>query len=209
MDHQYIEAHNIPERYLKRTLPVDDRQRFEEHFADCPECLDRIALAEVFRNSARSPEPEAASQPRFQPVVEPAKAAGILAAVERLPRRRQLMALGLALLLVAGVPIAFFSGFTIGMLSRWKEDATRVSVSLLVAPFAGTAVENYSVAVTDSGGRLVWAQSGIAMPFDKALSIPMSFRQLPPGDYTVTVRARRADGTNSTVAIYPIRKPRS
>lgn len=200
LDHQYIEAHDIADRYLKRTLPDSERQRFEEHFADCPECLDRIALAEVFRHSKPHPVTHA-------PPPRPASPApqGPLAAILELPRERQLMVLGLAALLVAGVPIAFFSGFLAGSWSRTHEQARQGRVSLVVTP--GVAAEGYSVAVTDEGGKVVWARSGIEVPGGKALSIPMSFPQLPPGSYTVTVRARKADGSQSTVSTYSVRKP--
>lgn len=49
MDHQYIEDQRVAERFLDRTLPPEERAAFEKHFVDCVECLDRLALAEIFR----------------------------------------------------------------------------------------------------------------------------------------------------------------
>ncbi len=48
MDHAYIDANSIAERYLNHALPPDQLQEFEEHFADCQECTDRLLLAEMF-----------------------------------------------------------------------------------------------------------------------------------------------------------------
>jgi hypothetical protein len=49
MNHEEIAAQNIPERYLMGKLSSDESARFEEHFVDCPDCLDRLESAERFR----------------------------------------------------------------------------------------------------------------------------------------------------------------
>jgi len=51
MDHQHIEDQRIADRYLDRTLAHAERLAFEKHFVDCAECLDRLALAEMFRDT--------------------------------------------------------------------------------------------------------------------------------------------------------------
>jgi hypothetical protein len=53
MDHSYIEEHNVADRYVLETLAADDRARFEEHFVDCPECLQRLENAERWRHALR------------------------------------------------------------------------------------------------------------------------------------------------------------
>jgi Putative zinc-finger len=54
MDHHYIEQQNISDRYLLRKLPPEERARFEEHFFDCRECLDRLETTEDFRGALRA-----------------------------------------------------------------------------------------------------------------------------------------------------------
>jgi hypothetical protein len=54
MDHQYIEEQNITERYLMRRLSVEEQARFEDHFIDCPECLERLETTEDLRGSLKS-----------------------------------------------------------------------------------------------------------------------------------------------------------
>jgi hypothetical protein len=59
MDHAYIDAHSVAERYLNRALSTDELREFEMHVVDCQECPDRLLLAEMFhaRNGLR-PEPD-------------------------------------------------------------------------------------------------------------------------------------------------------
>jgi hypothetical protein len=48
MDHAYIDANSIAERYLDHALSADELREFEEHIVDCQECGDRLLLAEMF-----------------------------------------------------------------------------------------------------------------------------------------------------------------
>src|SRR5689334_12568740 len=49
MTHDEIEAQNLTELYVTHRLSPEESARFEEHFVDCPECLDRIESAELLR----------------------------------------------------------------------------------------------------------------------------------------------------------------
>src|SRR6185312_6788368 len=46
MNHAEIEEQQIVDRYVRGTLPAEEVARFEEHFLSCPDCLDRLDLAE-------------------------------------------------------------------------------------------------------------------------------------------------------------------
>jgi len=48
MDHAYIDANSVAERYLDQALSPGDLRAFEEHIVDCQECADRLLLAEMF-----------------------------------------------------------------------------------------------------------------------------------------------------------------
>jgi len=61
MDHQYIEDHGILDGYLKETLSATERTRFEEHFIDCAECLDRLEMTDDFRGALRTVAAERAA----------------------------------------------------------------------------------------------------------------------------------------------------
>jgi len=53
MDHAQIEENNLIDRYVRGTMPVDLRAAFEEHFLDCPECLEQLDLAGSLREGLR------------------------------------------------------------------------------------------------------------------------------------------------------------
>jgi Putative zinc-finger len=148
MDHQYIEEHNLADRYLTRQLSPDERARFEEHFVDCPECLDRLALAEMFRESAADqavdhPAPdedireERLSRPEpLPPAPPPARL--------RLVRGRGVM-IGAAIALLA-LPSAFFIGDILGMRENWREQYAALAAELEAASRGPAAAKSGSVA---------------------------------------------------------------
>jgi hypothetical protein len=53
MTHDEIAAQNIAERYLMGKLSSDESARFEEHFVDCSDCLDRLETAERFQSALK------------------------------------------------------------------------------------------------------------------------------------------------------------
>ena len=57
MDHAFIDRHDVAGRYLRRELPAGERDAFQAHLVDCPECNDRVLLAEMFEAQATKPEP--------------------------------------------------------------------------------------------------------------------------------------------------------
>jgi Putative zinc-finger len=103
MDHHYIEEHNVPDRYLLGKLPAEERARFEEHFIDCRECLDRLETTEEFRGALRTVAAEDATRGYAQ--------AGLLARIMSIRRfgrvRRAALILG-AILLLAALPAALW-----------------------------------------------------------------------------------------------------
>lgn len=48
MNHVYIDANSVAERYLGQRLSSEELREFEEHIVDCQECGDRLLLAEMF-----------------------------------------------------------------------------------------------------------------------------------------------------------------
>lgn len=53
MEHAQIEENNLIDRYVRGTLPVDLRAAFEEHFLDCPDCLEQLKLAGSLQEGIR------------------------------------------------------------------------------------------------------------------------------------------------------------
>jgi anti-sigma factor RsiW len=102
MEHSYIEDHHIADRYLSGKLSIEERVRFEEHFVDCPECLDRLQTIDNFSAGLRTVAAEEAARLRAYLSVGQA---GVLARIALLVRRRQGPLLAVAILLIA-LPMA-------------------------------------------------------------------------------------------------------
>lgn len=53
MDHHYIEEFNLVDRYLMGKLTAEESAPFEDHFVDCPHCLDRLKTTRDFTQGLR------------------------------------------------------------------------------------------------------------------------------------------------------------
>jgi hypothetical protein len=99
MDHAYIEEHQIADRYVLGTLPAAEAESFEDHYLSCPECLDRLELAESMqRGFQRAARQEAAK-------LQATRQLALVAWLARLSRGRQMAVLFnvLAVLVVLAV----------------------------------------------------------------------------------------------------------
>lgn len=53
MDHNYIDQSGLVDRYLIGKLSSEESARFEEHFVDCPQCVDRLKTTGNFVQGLR------------------------------------------------------------------------------------------------------------------------------------------------------------
>src|ERR1700704_867366 len=96
MNHAEIEEQQIVDRYVRGTLPAEEVARFEEHYLSCPDCLDRLDLAESMnrgfkRAAGRAP-------------VRVVRQLAVVAWLARLGRSRQAAVLAMALLVAVLLP---------------------------------------------------------------------------------------------------------
>ena len=54
MDRQYIDDHQIVERYLQGRLAADERERFEQYYLEHPEMVDELERTEALIAGLRS-----------------------------------------------------------------------------------------------------------------------------------------------------------
>ncbi len=54
MDHAYIETNGLVERYHQGLLPPDEEARFEEHFVECPACMEQLEFARGFQRGLKT-----------------------------------------------------------------------------------------------------------------------------------------------------------
>jgi putative zinc finger protein len=98
MDHTYVEEQHVVDRYVMGKLPAEEAERFEQHYLSCPECLDRLDLAESMERGFK----RAAGQDVAR--LAAARQLAFVAWLARLSRSRQMAALVMAVLVVAVLP---------------------------------------------------------------------------------------------------------
>jgi hypothetical protein len=121
MDHHYIEGHNITDRYLQGTLSATERTRFEEHFIDCAECLDRLEMTEDFRGALRTLAADRAAVSRVY--ARPGRRAWLMG----MPGGRHAALLAAAVLVLVALPSVLLIVWT-GQ-SRRQVDQARLSAA--------------------------------------------------------------------------------
>ncbi|MFY9823354.1 MAG: zf-HC2 domain-containing protein [Thermoanaerobaculia bacterium] len=99
MDHDYIAANGLVERYHQGSLPPDEEARFEEHFVGCPECTEQLELARGFQRGLKAMVAEDAARVVLQ--------AGLFAWLARRGRIAQ-WSLAVVLLVLAVLPVLWF-----------------------------------------------------------------------------------------------------
>ncbi|HKP12904.1 MAG TPA: zf-HC2 domain-containing protein, partial [Blastocatellia bacterium] len=53
MEHEQIDQSDFIDRYLMGKLSAEESTSFEEHFVDCPRCLDRLQTTDRFLQGLR------------------------------------------------------------------------------------------------------------------------------------------------------------
>lgn len=103
MNHDYVEEHQIADLYVMGRLEADEEARFEEHYLGCPECLDRIELAEALRDGLHQVAAEEMVKAKVRTAV--VQRLGRMAWLARAARSGRLGLVTTALLLILLVPL--------------------------------------------------------------------------------------------------------
>jgi hypothetical protein len=98
MDHTYIEENQVAERYVAGTLPEAERERFEDHYLSCQECLDRLEVTESLQRGFKRMAGQDAAK------LAAARQLAVVAWLSRLSRSRQIGSLLAAVLVLAILP---------------------------------------------------------------------------------------------------------
>jgi hypothetical protein len=73
MDHEEAIRQNATERYMLDELDSDQREQFEEHFFDCPDCADDVRAAAIFVEHSKEVLAEPAPSPMHEAEPAPPK----------------------------------------------------------------------------------------------------------------------------------------
>jgi len=132
MDHQFIDEHNIAERYLLDQVEPDERAAFEEHFIDCPQCVERLELTAGLRKGVKAMG--SGSSPAAAARVIPMPVSRSDYAKARRPRFTGPMYGAIAAMLVlAVVPTTFFAIRNAGLSADLERARSAANLSELKA----------------------------------------------------------------------------
>jgi hypothetical protein len=223
MDHETIEEQDVAERYLLGRLGAEDAARFEEHYLDCPLCLEKLELSRRLRDGLKDVAAE-----------EGTKLAGTAVLAWLLRRGRVLQAvLAVALLGVAVLPWALLmrevsrldGELTLALAPQvgtptyflspersgpGKEPSTRVTlgpepewVVLALQPPPGPA--RYLVRFRPAGGEALWQHGPVEADAAGRVTLSVHSSWLEGGDYVVELDAVDPQGGSRPVAGFAFR----
>ncbi|MGD0299395.1 MAG: zf-HC2 domain-containing protein [Bryobacteraceae bacterium] len=209
MDHSRIEEHNLIDRYVRGTLPADERAEFEEHFVDCAACQEQIEAAKSLRLAVRESvtETRASSGWRWTAIAACACLGIALAAssmflFERQSARSELASLRSSL---DRAPVVF--GLS---LSRDASEPRAVTIPaeprwmVFLAEIDATRYSRYRAALIGGRGEETWSKEGIEANSPDSISVAVPSAALHPGAFTLVVSGTQSDGSFITVARFPL-----
>lgn len=200
MDHDFIEQHQIVDRYLMGRLPEEESARFEEHYLHCQACLDALEVAEKLRAGLqRTAAADAARS---------VQGLAVIAWLARLGRSRQIATLAGAFLVAALLPATFLYR----ELARERQPHVNVmSVSLdrvrdataeppvrfplrppdewiqFSLPLTYPDQPRYRVVLIGPSDEEIWRDEGFVPDVDNYLRLSFPARRLAAGDYRFRV----------------------
>jgi anti-sigma factor RsiW len=217
MEHETATRNQAVERYVLGEMPLEERESFEAHFFDCPECADDVRTTVAFVANARAvlrEEPLPVAKPVrnkerqgwltwIRPVAWAPALAGVLVAIAgyesfvAMPLRRQLA----AALEPRQVVTQLLRGETRAEPTQLQSEQENV-LSLEVES-AGKPTGYVATVVSAGSGAIAHTIPAVAPGDDQPLTIVIHARSLRPGRYTVEVRAVGGSKPGEEVGRYP------
>lgn len=179
MDHLTIEEENVVERYLLRKLAPADAEQFEEHYLDCPDCLEKLELSKQLHRGLRDV------------AAEDGTSLTRMAALAWLVRRGRTLQtfLAVAVLAVAVLPWALLAP----RVSRLTDEQQRLEGALAQALAPQMRTPTYVLSPERSGTA---AEPSTRVTLDATSEWVVLALQLPPSGSPAAsrVRLREAEG---------------
>lgn len=225
MDHRYIEENNLIERYALGRLPPEEQVRFEEHFAECSECVAELELVDDFNAALRAAAVDDARR------VADAGLAAVLARWLRGPRVA--LALGVLVAVVA-LPSLWLGSENLRLerdLESLRQPRANVPAVVLDVvrdtrqaapprltlpvddPWLTLAVEvgdmdprivAFDIVLEDAEARPLWRGEGLTPTPWGVLSLTFPVAQVPAGSCSLVVTARDAQGREEPMGRFPL-----
>jgi len=225
MQHSEIERDSLIDRYVRNTLRGAERESFEEHFLDCPQCLEQLEIASSLRQAIRESAVEAVaspvvSRPRRWYVLGwvQAAAAACLAVTmttsimffeEMQLSKRELASAQVDLVkaqALASSPDVYVLG-----LSRGGSESKQIALPraprwmVFSIEMDTTQFASYYAILSDSGGKEVWRQASIQPASPDAIGVTVPSNLLAPGSYSLMIKPSGQAGAQSTLSRFSLR----
>ena len=189
MEHQTALSENAVERYLLAEMPDSERDEFEEHFFDCPECAAGVRDGAAFVDSLRAGRRKASVVPFRRLIVEWAGIAAAIAviailAISNASLRRDLG----AALAPHAASVTFLASASRGpgemavVVADRKQPQVALDFDITDQSFAG-----YRCELRDAAGRVRASVPVTAAQAKETVRLLVPTRDLDPGNYTLTV----------------------
>lgn len=224
MQHSEIERDSLIDRYVRNTLRGAERQSFEEHFLDCPQCLEQLEIASSLRQAIRESAVEAVAAP---PVARPRRygliwlqavavaclvlttATSVVFFQQTQHVRRDLAIAQLELGSARGLassPEVYILGQSRGT-SEVKEIVLPRAPRWLVfsVEMDTTQFPSYRAILTDRSGQEIWRQADISPGSPDAIGVTVPSKVLANGYYTLIIQPSAQLGAQSTLNRFQLR----
>jgi hypothetical protein len=221
MEHSFIEKNDLIDRYVRGTMPPAERSEFEEHFLDCPECLEQLDLARSFREGIKVVAAQAAVVPMAEP--RPSRS--------RWFSWRPAAALAAAVLLVSTIPSVVLyrsleqerhradelanapvlppAVYTLSQ-TRGVQVARTIKIPvpgrwiLLSLEVDASGYHDYRAVLHDSVGQAVWTSGSLEAAAPDSVGVALPSQILRPGEFVLALEGRAENGGYVSVANFPL-----
>jgi|SRR5579862_5199453 len=207
LEHEEAIRLQAAEKYVSHRLPPPQRDAFEAHFFDCPECAEEVRWEQIFMANGRAAVRPPPADPRPTVLPLPVRPGWF----ERLRLWRPAMELSLAgnlALAAAVVLLAVMPGRQVPIPAQWTgqeyfapgpahgdEDVHRLppAVPVYQVHFPSLGSQSYSYEVLNSNGGRELSGSLSGPPAGaSSLRLTVAIASLPPGVHTLVVHGMPA-----------------
>jgi hypothetical protein len=228
MDHSFIERTDVIDRYVRGTMPPAERSEFEEHYLDCEDCLEQLELARSLREGIKvcaAQASVAATQPRLRSsgwfswrlATAAAMAVLLISAIPSVILYRSLESTRTELDQetrkadqLINAPLFPPAVYTLSPTRGVQATRTiRIPESprwiLLALELDASQHHGYRAVLRDGTGQTAWTSGDLKADGPDAIGVALPSRILQPGEYTLVLEGRGADGGYVSAASFPLR----
>jgi len=216
MNHNDAVKSMAAERYLLREMTAPEREAFEGHYLDCPECFEAVTFSFEFAAAAKEALREQAPAYSAAPVAERSKEAGRVGWLAWLLRPQ--LAATFALLLVGAVGLNLYqlrtnqelkgpqleSRSIIAGASKAAEKVITVPrdsrITLAKEFIPSDEFGSYEVRIVSEDGKMAARLPFQLQPSQEQAAISLYAATLKAGEYSIVVQGVTRDGASKEIA---------